>query len=133
MSEKQVRELLKQEATKRGIILFPNPCGVGWVGKAERAGTAVIIGNPRRVEFGLFKEAPDFVGIRKVKITPDMVGKTIGQFVGVETKKPDWRRSKTNEHEAGQENGIKKIRSAGGCAGFVRDLVDISNLFDGEV
>ena len=37
------------------------------------------------VKFGL-PGSPDIIGIKPVKISVDMVGKTIGQFIGIEVK-----------------------------------------------
>lgn len=46
-----------------------------------------------RIKFG-FTGSPDTIGIVPVKITPEMVGNTIGVFVGVEFKTDTGRQSK---------------------------------------
>ena len=43
-------------------------------------------GQHRFVRYGLCKGSADLIGIRPVLITPEMVGTTIGQFVGLEVK-----------------------------------------------
>ena len=43
-------------------------------------------GQQRFVRYGLCKGSADLIGIRPVLITPEMVGTTIGQFVGREVK-----------------------------------------------
>lgn len=61
----------------------------------------------RLVRYGLGNTSPnqeftssDFVGITKVVITPDMVGKTIGVYTAIEMKKRDWNpNKKLDAHE----------------------------------
>jgi hypothetical protein len=52
--------------------------------------------NGRPVKYGLVGSG-DILGIRVVKITPDMVGKSIGQFLSVEIKVPGKTQSKNQE------------------------------------
>ncbi len=54
----------------------------------------------------------DYIGWRSLVITPDMVGKTIAQFAGVEVKKP----GDTPTEE--QLKRIDQVNAAGGIAGW---------------
>lgn len=51
------------------------------------------------------------------KITPVMVGQTIGQFGAIETKHQGWTYS-GSEHEAAQLNYLQLVAQAGGYASF---------------
>lgn len=55
---------------------------------------------------------PDIVGCVPVTITEDMVGKTIGVFIGVETK----AKGKLNKTTPNQRNVLTQIHGSGGIA-----------------
>ena len=55
---------------------------------------------------------PDIIGCIPTVITPDMVGKTIGQFVAVETKAPGKLRNVT----ANQRRELTMVAETGGLA-----------------
>lgn len=81
-NEATVMAEVRLEAGKRGWRLWRNNSG------------AMMDHTQRLVRYGLGNEAAkqavrsaDLIGIRPVVITPDMVGKTIGQFVSVECKR----------------------------------------------
>lgn len=61
---------------------------------------------------------PDFVCCVPTVITPDMVGQTVGLFVGIETKAPG-RRSQVSDL---QQRQIAAIHAAAGCAVVVDDV-----------
>lgn len=61
---------------------------------------------------------PDFVCCRPVVVTPQMVGQTVGLFVGIETKAPG-KRANITANQAMQHDGI---RAAGGVALVVDDV-----------
>ena len=63
---------------------------------------------------------PDFIACVPVEITPDMVGKTIGAFMAIETKAP----GKIKGATANQRRELKDISRAGGGA-FVTDKADL--------
>ncbi len=87
-------------------MTFRNDCGMGYVGGTEGhvlpnqhvrarlvngrivfiAASDTIIVHPHRIHYGLFNGSGDRVGWRPVVITPDMVGRTIAQFLSVEEK-----------------------------------------------
>lgn len=82
--EKNIRNNIILTASKSGITLFNNPVGTAWAGNYNPATHCVT--SPRPVRYGLAIGSPDLVGITPVKITPEMVGQTIGVFTGVEVK-----------------------------------------------
>lgn len=55
---------------------------------------------------------PDIVGCIPTVITPDMVGKTVGQFVAIETKAPGKLRNVT----ANQRRELGMVAETGGLA-----------------
>jgi hypothetical protein len=77
------------------------------------------------VRWGLANDTPqmnasvkssDLVGIRPVLITQDMVGQTIGQFVGIEVKRGDWKPSRTDKREIAQRRWVEIVIALGGYA-----------------
>lgn len=77
------------------VRLFRNNVGRFWGGKAERFSRAglvevapgdVLIRHAQLVDCGLVEGASDLVGWQAVTVTPDMVGQTVGVFVGIEVK-----------------------------------------------
>lgn len=77
----------------------------------------------RIVQAGLQpKGSGDLIGIRSVKITQDMVGKTIGQFVCIECK------TSKGAIRPEQKNYIDFIQSKGGLAAVCRSEADAIKL-----
>ncbi len=76
----------------------------------------------RYVQFGLAKGSSDLIGFKKVKITPDMVGKEIAQFVSIEIK--------TNKGKPTQiqKNWLNYIHESGGISGVARSIKDALNI-----
>ena len=72
----------------------------------------------RCVQFGLAKGSSDLIGFKTVKITPEMIGKEIAQFVSIEIKT---ERGKLTEV---QENWLQKVKSSGGIVGVARTVKD---------
>lgn len=62
-------------------------------------------------------KSSDLIGIMPVRITPDMVGSTLGQFVSVEVKRPGWV-YKGDAHEKAQLAWLELVASKGGVATF---------------
>ena len=86
----------------------------------------------RHIRFGLangskkqsenFKSS-DLIGIYPIVIGPEHLGKTLGVFVAVEVKTPDWNPAKKlDRHETAQFNFINWVVSRGGIAGFVNNV-----------
>lgn len=70
--------------------------------------------NGRLVRYGPCKGSSDIIGIKSVKVTPAMVGGTVGIFCALEVKTPTGRPTKA------QLQFIKAIKDAGGIAEVVR-------------
>ena len=76
----------------------------------------------RLIRAGLCKGSSDIIAIKPVLITPEMIGKTLGQFVAIEVKTPTGRPTKD------QLNFNKKINDKGGIALIARDVEDIEDI-----
>ncbi len=58
-------------------------------------------------------------------VTPAMVGRTIAQFGGVETKRPGWTFNPNDPHQAAQAKWLQLVASVGGFACFSTGAVDL--------
>jgi hypothetical protein len=92
-----------------------NPVGEAWLGKAVRQpnGSFIIL-HPKRVVYGLCPGSSDLIGAVSRIVTPNMVGKRIAIFAGVEVKTDDGIVSDK------QERFISTIQGLGGIAGIAR-------------
>ena len=72
----------------------------------------------RWVQFGLAKGSSDLIGFKTVKITSEMIGQDIAQFVSIEIKT---ERGKLTEV---QENWLQKVHDSGGIVGVARSIQD---------
>ena len=72
----------------------------------------------RYVQFGLAKGSSDLVGFKTIKITPEMIGQEVAQFVSIEIKT---ERGKLTEV---QQNWLQKVKSSGGIVGVARTVKD---------
>ena len=82
----------------------------------------------RLVKYGLGSEADlsssDFIGIRPVLITPDMVGQVLGVFTAVEMKAEGFKFNKNDKHLLNQKFFIDIVNNYGGFAGFASSVED---------
>ncbi len=62
------------------------------------------------VKFGLCVGSSDYIGYMPIKITPEMVGKTVAVFLAVEAKAPGKKATKD------QREFLDGVKAAGGCA-----------------
>lgn len=113
-TEATIQAAVRLAASKRGDVLWRNNSGVL---RDER-------GVP--VRFGLCNESAtvnasckssDLIGIRRVTITPDMVGQVVGVFYAVECKRAGWRYTGA-PREVAQLRFIEVVRAMGGVAEF---------------
>lgn len=82
----------------------------------------------RLVKYGLGSEADlsssDYIGIRPVLITPDMVGQVLGVFTAVEMKAEGFKFNKNDKHLLNQKIFIDIVKQYGGFAGFASSVED---------
>lgn len=114
-SESHVDSLVMLEASQKDVVLFRNNVGAC---KDERG---------RLIRYGLANESKkmnekikssDRIGWRRVLITQDMVGHTIGQFVMREIKKSAWTGKTLSKHEQAQADFMLMGLLAGCDASF---------------
>lgn len=74
-------------------------------------------GEERRVRYGLCTGSSDIIGLVPVKITSDMVGKTVAVFTAIEVKDAG---RQTEE----QRRFIAMVKDRGGIAGVARSVSD---------
>ena len=127
MAEGDEMRLLMKEATRLGARLFRQQVGMGWIGKASRIEqTKMIAVNPGDV---VIKKArpfhsgfpgwSDLGGWSPLVVTPEMVGQTIAVYTAAEIKVQS---AVSTEQRA----FLDAVRKAGGRAGVVRNIEDLS-------
>lgn len=116
MLESAVTSHVRLAAAQVGVSLWRNNCG----GFYDETG--------RFVRYGLGSEAKlassDFIGIRPILITPEMVGSVLGVFTAVEMKAENWRFNKNDKHLLQQKQFIDIVNQNGGLAGFAQSVDD---------
>jgi len=120
VSEIKVMREIQIQASKSGHRLWRNNVGTGWVGSIiNRTADTITIKNPRPLHAGLTRGSSDLIGYTLVKITPDMVNRTVAIFTSTETKHPT-RGKPTTE----QLSFLEAVRNAGGIAFVARSVAD---------
>lgn len=123
ISEAAVSQQIRFSATKYGTLLWRN-----------NVGAAVHPESGRHVRYGLANDSKklnehikssDLIGIRKLIVTPEMVGSTLGQFVAIETKEGDWTWRGT-EREQAQQRFLELVNTHGGFGVFANGPIDLS-------
>lgn len=113
MSESGVQQRVRLEGAKAGFYLWRNNIGAGKMAEGGRF-----------IRFGLANDSPalnkvvksgDLIGLRSILITPDMIGRRVGQFVSREIKHAGWQFSGTLE-ECAQLQWANLINAQGGDA-----------------
>ena len=112
-------------ASAQGWRLFRNSKGGAWQGTViedykasgkRRPVRIVLLHVARFIQFGLLAPgSSDLVGWRPLRITPEMVGKTVAQFAVCELK------TKGVTASDDQRNFVARVRKAGGYAAIVRE------------
>lgn len=114
-TEAYTQSQVRLEAPHKGVTLWRNNSGAftnAETGQLVRFG----LGNDSKQLNDSIKSA-DLIGWRPILITPAMVGKTIGQFVSRECKRPNWKWTGT-ERELAQRKWAQAVISGGGDASF---------------
>jgi hypothetical protein len=116
MRESAVTSHIRLAAAQLNCPLWRNNCG----GFYDNTG--------RFIRYGLGSEAKlassDFIGIRPVLITPEMVGQVLGVFTAVEMKAENWHFNKNDKHLLQQKQFIDIVKEYGGLAGFATNVKD---------
>lgn len=123
MRESAVTSHIKLAAAQNGCELWRNNSG----GFFDESG--------RFVRFGLGSFTPnqhcassDYIGIRPVLITPEMIGQVLGVFLAVEIKAENWSYRLNDKHTADQQRFIDIVNRAGGFAGFARSVDEFKKI-----
>ena len=105
--------------------LFRANAGTAWTGThiSKRPDGKILITNPRPF-IGLPEGFPDLFGLKTITITPDMIGRKVAVFTGVEIKTPTGRIRDKQRHM------INFMDDAGGIAGVVRSVDDVKFLLN---
>lgn len=121
MSEGAITKRLRLNAAGQGVILWRNNVG------------AMQDDNGNFVRYGLANDtkqmsdkvkSSDLIGIRPVRILPEMVGSLIGQFVAREVKAGNWK-YRGNSREQAQLRFLELVTVKGGDAKFTNNEYDI--------
>ena len=86
------------------------------------AGSSCVVKKAEWIRYGLCVGSSDLIGFRKIKITPEMVGKEVAQFVAIEVKSKRGRTSQV------QKSFLDLVESMGGRAGVARSLTDAKDI-----
>lgn len=113
-SEGYVQSRVRLEAAGADVLLFRNNVGA----LLDERGVPVRYGlaNDNAAMNKRIKSA-DLIGIRRVTVTPTMVGHVLGLFVSREVKHAAWS-YKGGAHEEAQKRWLDLINSYGGDAKF---------------
>jgi hypothetical protein len=129
-TEAYVQSAIRLEAPEKGVYLWRNNVGAGAVVdfkllcdecRGKTKGRRMIrwgLANDSKKLNEVLKSA-DLIGVKPVRITPDMVGCIIGQFWSRECKREDWEFRGTPE-ELAQLEWATLINSLGGNARIVK-------------
>ena len=114
-SEAGVQQRERLVAAKIGAMLWRNNSGVLQNDRGDYVRYG--LGNDSS-KINKVMKSSDLIGINPIRVTQQMVGDTIGQFVAVECKKPGWTFRPNNEHEQAQLNFITLVNQLGGDGRF---------------
>ena len=127
MKEKTIQNQIRIDLSTKDSRVFRNHVGTGYSTYAVTQALDAIydpflkkkiesILNKGFVSFGFGEGSSDLIGIKSVKVTPEMVGKNIGVFCAIECKSPSGNTSASRLEK--QNKFINVINSLGGRAGF---------------
>jgi hypothetical protein len=113
-SESRQQSLIRLEAAQKDVMLWRNNVGAA---KTETGFVRYGLANESQKMNDHIKSS-DLIGIRRVTVTPWMVGSTVGVFVARECKKDGWTFRESDSHARAQRTFIDLINSYGGDAAF---------------
>lgn len=127
-TEAYVQSAIRLEAPAKGVILWRNNVGAGSLHQEADLCDRCRMLKKRPIRWGLANDSKklntaiksaDLVGIRRIIVTADMVGKMLGQFVSRECKREDWNYTAT-EAEQAQLAWATTVNDWGGDAKIVK-------------
>jgi len=128
-SEGGVQSLVRLEAGRKGVRLYRNNSGAGFVADPKKLCNVCLERVGRRpIRWGLGNDSPnvnamlksgDLFGWRRRLITPADVGTIIAQTVNRECKAPGWVPDPTDDHEQAQLRWHYMVLADGGDSAFV--------------
>jgi hypothetical protein len=114
-----VRKIMLKLGADPKIRIFRNNSGKCWIGPSKKfshpqtvnvkAGD-VLVQQARYFDAGLCSGSSDLIGLKAIKITPEMVGTEIAIFVAVEVKLPSGR---VQENQINFLDMVKKLGGKG--------------------
>lgn len=113
-AEARAMSTVRLAASQAGWRVFRNNVGACYdaEGRFIRYGLA---NDSKRISDAL--KSSDLIGIRPFTVTTEWVGHTVGQFVALEVKRPDWTYRGTKREEA-QLAFLTLVESLGGYGRF---------------
>jgi hypothetical protein len=126
--EQKASQNVRLQASRWGAKLFRNNSGVlkNPSGIPVRFG----LGNESEKLNKKFKSS-DYIGFMPIKITQEMVGKTVAVFMAPEVKAEGFKEQKeyfSDSREYAQKKFIDLIKKHGGLSGFVTNAKDVDRL-----
>lgn len=83
-----------------------------------------------KIKFGLCNPGgSDLIGWTRIKITPEMVGRTMAVFTAIESKRPGWKPNQKWDLGS-QNNFIGQVLAAGGLAGVARNVEEAKKIIE---
>lgn len=120
MTHQDLQKTIQIQASKsRKATLFPNRVAKAWVGQLRSYinGRLELL-NARPLEAGFGVGSSDLIGVTRITITPEMVGKTVAVFTAVEVKVGKDKLSKE------QREFLALVQGWGGIAVECREVPD---------
>lgn len=123
-SEARVQSEIRLHAHKYGLVLWRNNVG------------ACMDEHGNFIRYGLANDSKkvnektkssDLIGIKRITITPEMVGRVFGQFTAFETKKASWA-YRGDVREKAQLNFLNIVNGMGGYGKFISNVGDLDNV-----
>lgn len=125
MEKQLLNEIQLSVSRARSCVLFRNNTGVVWAGNiVKRSAGEIVLSNPRPIKAGLCVGSSDLIGWTEIEITPEMIGRKIAVFTAIEAKTGSVRLTKPQAHF------IKTIKQAGGIAGEIREVSQVSDIVE---